>query len=79
MSKNLSAIIACVCGKSHDITAPTGSAPCSCGRVVLLEQDTNAANHVRPWCDENGVDYPGNYSAPEILGWKFPRKESRHE
>lgn len=74
----MKAVVSCICGKAHTVDVPTGSANCSCGRVVLLEKDTRGgARSVRPWCDQNGVDYPANYAAPEITGWVFTKGGKR--
>jgi hypothetical protein len=67
--------IACICGIAHEVNAPTGSTRCTCGRVVVLERDVRTPRNVRPWCDENGVDYPANYAAPEVTGWTFEAED----
>lgn len=71
----MKALIACICGKQNAVKVPTGSTRCACGRVVVLERDARTPRNVRPWVDENGVDYPAAYAAPEITGWKFEAQD----
>jgi hypothetical protein len=42
--------------------------------VVVVTDYTNTPGNIRPWVDENGVDYPAAFSAPEVVGFRFTKR-----